>query len=458
MAKSLKACTALIGFAALASAAMADGRLNIEDFGRLPGTPMVQPISADKMSVLCWNNGPSDNVTAHQAQLTDIGFFQAADDFMVKAGFYKWVDTVEVCFLISSNIDGLMFKPNMALNIYDDCSGRPNAIIYSVTDPLKISSVLVGPSATFPGFNEWRVTFVVQQFLAGYGRWYVSPYGIADIQDGAYFWQSANFGQIQGVQGQLKNGAEPWMDVTDCDCPGICTDFCYTIYGHLCCLAKNNVPHDTTGGAKSLQLKGATIDTARAVDNFQIGPYNRVDVCRLEAWFATNCPLEKIYFEIYENICNMPGAKLLTYDVDGYPLATDTGADFMGVNIYHLVWPEVVGVSLDPGRDYWLSVVARGTGSILDKGFWMYLVQGACNINITEGKVKDPFVVGLEGFVFVSVATSGPPRDFAFKLFTNEIGSRSSGNEGDSEGSTGGGSLPTQPKIKPGTFSAPLPR
>jgi hypothetical protein len=455
MTSLLKGCSAIIGIAALTGVAMADlavqgtplQRINIDDFARVAETPEVLPVDA-RMSQIVWDNGPADNVTAHQNQLTNIGFFQAADDFIVKHGFFMYVDTIKVRMLVSSNIDGIMTKPVVALNIYDDCSGRPNLLVANVTDPTKIVATNLGASI-FAGFNKWEFEFTVQQFLAGYGRWYVSPYGIANIQDGLYFWCSANFGQIQGVQGQLKNGAEPWMDVQDCDCPGICTDFYFQICGHICCLTKNNVPHDTTGGAKSLQLKGATIDTARAVDNFQITPHTRVEVCRVEAWFATNCPLEKIFFEIYNNLCNMPSNKIYTYDVDLYPLTTDTGADFMGVNIYHVVWPEVHGVTLDPGRDYWLSIVARGTGSILDKGFWMYLVQGLCNINITQGKVKDPFVAGLEDFTFVSVATAGPPRDFAFKLYTNDIGLRSD------EESEGGGTPPPTSGSTPVTGPAP---
>jgi hypothetical protein len=461
MANTLKACTALIGFAALTGAAFADGlaaqRLNIEDFARVEQTaPQVQTaLAPDACSVLCWDNGPYDQVTAHLAQQTDIGFFQAADDFMVKAGYYKYVDTVTVCFLISSNIDGIMFKPQMGLNIYDDCGGRPNSVVYSVTDPLKIQAVNMGPSF-IAGFNLWSITFEVKQFLTGYGRWYISPYGIAAYQDAMYFWASANLGQIQGVQGQLKNGSDPWMDVTVCDCPGICTDFCFTINGHLCCLAKNNVPYDPTGGASSLQLKGAIIDTSRAVDNFQIGPYKDVDVCRVEAWVATNCPLDKFFFEIYANDCNMPGTKLFTYDVDGFPLAeAETGVFYNGVQVYHLIWPEICPeIVLSPGRDYWLSIVGRGNGSILDKAYWMYLQLGSCNINITEGKVKDPYVPGLEDFTFVSEATSGPPRDFAFKLWTHELGSKSdNGNDGGSTGPSSGGA--TQPSL-PSVHSTPI--
>jgi len=241
-----------------------------------------------------------------------------------------------------------------------------------------------------------------------------------------------------------------------CDCPGICTDFCFTINGHLCCLAKNNVPYDPTGGAKSLQLKGATIDTARAVDNFQIGPYNDVNLCRIEAWVATNCPVDKFFFEIYANDCNMPGTKLYTYDVEGSPIAEAlTGVFYNGVQVYHLTWAEICPpIVLNPGRDYWLSIVGRGNGSILDKAYWMYLQQGSCNINITEGKVKDPYVAGLEDFTFVSEATSGPPRDFAFMLWTHELNSKSdNGNDGGSTGPSSGGA--TQPSL-PTVHSTPL--
>ena len=63
------------------------------------------------------------------------------------------------------------------------------------------------------------------------------------------------------------------------------------------------------------QLSGASVDTARAADNFQIGPYGPVELCRVEAWMATNCPLDKVYLEIYENDCDCPENKIYTIDI-----------------------------------------------------------------------------------------------------------------------------------------------
>jgi hypothetical protein len=72
--------------------------------------------------------------------------------------------------------------------------------------------------------------------------------------------------------------------------------------------------------------------------------------------------------------------------------------------------------------------------------------------------VKDPYVAGLEDFTFVSVATSGPPRDFAFQLYTNEINSRDSGSDGGSTEEPTGGSLQSQPTVTSHTFAVPVPR
>ena len=425
----LLATIALSGAAALAQIAPADApqpvpfqRTDIADFGLNPqGVTYPDAQAVINGSSLFWDNGPLDNVTAHLSQRTSIGNFYAADDFFIKHDFWACIDTVTVCFAVSDTIDGIMTKPAFELLAYNDCSGRPDTVAYQVLDPALVHATLVGPSA-FAGFNLWTVTFDIHQFVPGYQRVWLSVFGVGDLQDAQYYWLSANNGLIQGAQAQLKNGAEPWMDVQTCDCPGICTDLYFQVAGHQCCLAKNNTPFDPNGGAKSLQLKGATIDTARAVDNFQIGPYDPQALCAVEAWFATNCPLEKVYLEIYENVCNTPGMKLFTIDELDQPTWEPAGGlAYQGVPIYRLFW-KLDGPVLQPGQDYWLSVVARGTGSILDKAYWMYLAPGLCNINITEGKVKDPYVAGLEDFTFVSVATSGPPRDFAFRLWTRPAG------------------------------------
>jgi len=408
------------------------GRVSIEEFGRVDDTVIfATPVDASggSTSVPWWDNGVCDDITAHLSQAGATDNFCTADDCFVKPGDYAFTDEVRVIFAVDARYNEVMNKPSFKLTAFADCDGQPDSgnILYSVTDPDDIFYGLIGPSP-FQGFNLWAVSFSVERF-AGAGRVWLCPQGCGELADGFYYWVSANNGLIQGAMAHIRNNSQPWQDVQECDCPGICTDMCLTITGHVCCLLKNNMPFSSAGGAKSLQLLGAQIDTARAVDNFQVPPGRLQEVCALEAWMATNCPLDKIFVEIYSNDCNMPDTKICVIDVttdednDGkadYPIATDTGADYLGCNIYHLFWPEITRVALDPGQDYWISFVAQGTGSILDKAYWMYKQSSASGICITEGKVKDPFVLGLEEFTFVSVATSGPPQDFAFKVYSRE--------------------------------------
>jgi hypothetical protein len=410
-----------------------------------------------------WNNGTLDNVTAHLAMKNAAGeAFLAADDFYVKPGDYYFIHDIVVCFAVPTYYDGLMFKPQFELAIHADCSGRPDSAVGPIVVMVPNQAVNAGPSV-FAGFNTWQVTFALPDnspyLTFPFGHYWLCPYGIGEFQNGFYYWLSAGGGNINGAQAQIKNGAEPWMDVQTCDCPGICTDLYFQLCGHVCCILKLNQPYDPNGGAKSLQLKGATIDTARAVDNFQVPPGPPRGLCALQAYFATNCPLDKIFLEIYDNVCNMPGTKLATIDLDGYPLFAPTGLTYNGVPVYLLSWPDLAGYLLPGGHDYWLSIVARGTGSILDKAYWMYLAPGACNINITEGKVKDPYVAGLEDFTFVSVATGGPPRDFNFVLWT-DAGTTvlGQGDGGTTSPPATGGNDSGQTTIDRRTFAAPLPR
>ena len=438
-------------------------RVGIDAFSRTD-MPSVQPVSAVPGAPCFWDNGMPDNVTAHLAMKNAAGeAFLAADDFYVKPGDYYFIQSIVVCFAVPTYYDGLMNKPQFELAVHLDCSGRPDAIAGPLAIMVPFQAVNLGPS-TFAGFNTWQVRFGlpngVPLGLVSFGHYWLCPYGIGEFQNGFYYWLSGGNGNINGAQAQIKNGAEPWMDVQTCDCPGICTDLCFQLCGHVCCILKINQPADLTAGAKSLQLKGATIDTARAVDNFQIPPGPPRGLCALQASFATNCPTDKIFLELYENVCNMPGAKIATIDLDGYPIVSPTGVSYNGVPVWDLFWPDLSGIALPGGHDYWLSIVARGTGSILDKAYWMYLAQGPCNINITEGKVKDPYVAGLENFTFVSVATAGPPRDFNFVLFTNSGPLLAGTGEGDttSPPAPTGGSLSGQTTIDRRTFAAPLPR
>ena len=438
------------------------GRVSIESFGRADDSIIfATPVDASggSTSVPWWDNGACDEITAHLSQAGDTDNFCTADDCFLKPGFFAFVDEVRVIFAVDNRYNETMNKPSFKLTAYADCNGQPDtsSVAFTITDPDDISYGLIG-AAPWPGFSLWAVSYSVGEFV-GEGRAWLCPQGCGELADGFYYWVSANNGVIQGAMAHIKNNAEPWQDVLECDCPGICTDMCLTITGHVCCLLKNNMPYDPTGGATSLQLFGAQVDTARAADNFQVPPGDPIEVCAIEAWMATNCPLDKIFVEIYENDCDCPGDLVCVIDVttdedgDGkadYPIATPTGDSYLGCDIYHLFWPEISRVVLEPGRDYWISVVAQGTGSILDKAYWMYKTLSTANpcdnICITEGKVKDPFVAGLEMFTFVSVATSGEPRDFAFKLYSRDGVFRADDDQEPVANTTLSGSTPHAPR------------
>ncbi len=446
-------------------------RVDVATFGRRD-VPAMEAVALPPLPpALVWDNGPRDDVTGHIAQRTDIGDFLVADDFYVKYGDVAVVDSITFCFAVSDYYDGVMFKPEFGLDLFIDCQGRPDNLfgpILSLTDPELITLTPLGPSV-FPGHNLWEVTFDLKPLCAGFAgplRYWLSPYGIGDVQNGFYYWLSANNGTINGTQAQIKNGAKPWQDVDECDCPGICTDLCFRIEGRICCLQHLSfLPFDTLSGASSLQLFGAQVDTARAADNFQIQPGPPRALCALEAFVATNCPPEKFFIEIYENLCDCPGAKLFTIDVDPCSILNLTQLlsfpQVDGCDVYSLLWTDLGGVVLPPGKTYWISVVGRGTGSILDKAKWLYSDTFFCDgIQITEGKIKDPFVEGLEDFTFVSEATTGLPRDFVFSLYTEPRPVvQSDGDSGSTEDATSGNTR-TRPitSVDPRSLGAKLTR
>jgi hypothetical protein len=106
--------------------------------------------------------------------------------------------------------------------------------------------------------------------------------------------------------------------------------------------------------------------------------------------------------------------------VSDLPQVRDLGFDYLGCNIYELLWVGLPDVTLEPGRNYWISVVGRGTGSILDKAFWMHAEPGnPCeHICINEGVVKDPLIPGLEDWTPVSetLAKQVLHREFALAV------------------------------------------
>jgi len=374
-----------------------------------------------------WDNGPCDDVTALQSQsitVNNVTKWQlVADDYMLKAGLYYYYDSISFDFYVNSGT----LIPNWRLDVYVDCNGKPAALDTTYT---VFSSTNQGPSAQYPGYTKWNVKFTgLNRFEAGHQsdcttskRYWVSPVGLGS---GLYFWRSANNGVIQGAVAMYKNNfvGDPaykpdWTEVFDVCCNPHCTDFCFVINGHVCCLLADNSKYELTG-LGSLQQNIITFGT-RAADNFQVPPGGCcVDVCRIEAWIATNCAVEKSFLEIYDNDCNCPRAN---GDPPLYTLVNPevfaTGATTTdGIPVYRLRWNDP-GICLAPGRDYWLSAVARGSGQISDVAYFLFKDHNInCPILISEGKYKNCFL-GPTEFTKVSDPTVfGLQRDFAFRVY-----------------------------------------
>ncbi len=376
-----------------------------------------------RASTTWWDNGTCDDVNALQSQYNPAtGKYQCvADDYVLKAGLYYYYDTISFEFYVNKGHP----DPQWVLDLYKDCNGKPQTLVDTYGE---FEKTLIGPSQKFTNFDIWSVKFInINRYEAGHEsdcttakRYWLSPKGLGA---GLYYWRTANEGKIQGAVSMYKNnfGTQPdWIETYQGCCPGPCTDFCFVINGLVCCLLHDNSDYELTG-LGSLQSNIIDFGT-RAVDNFQVPPGGCcVDICRIEAWIAHNCT--EIFGEIYGNECDCPGpedanckvAPLYTL-VD--PVVTATGETTTdGIPVYHVLWHEP-GICLDPGCNYWFSVVAQGNGKIDEVAYFLFKDSTLpCPILISEGKYQNCWI-GPECFTKVSdPEVFGIARDFAFRVY-----------------------------------------
>ena len=390
-----------------------------------------------------WDNGPCDDVGALQSQfVTAQNKYQyVADDYMLKAGLYYYYDTISFEFYVDNITSASVTGPVWRLDLYKDCNGRPTG------NPIETYSVFdkkdQGQSQAYANFHKWTVTFTgINRYESGHEsdcttskRYWLVPYGVGQ---GLYYWRTANAGVIQGAVAHYKNnfagGVPDWTESFNVCCQPVCTDFCFSINGLVCCLLADNSDYELTG-LGSLQSNIIDYGT-RAADNFQVPPGGCcVDICRIEAWIATNCDVQKIFGEIYNNDCNCPTDSTVALPQPIHtllnPIVTATG-EFTTDNIpvYHVLFHDP-GICLDPGQNYWLSVVARGSGQIGDIAYFLFKDHNLpCPILISEGKYKNCFIGPFE-FTKTSDATVfGAARDFAFRVYIKAPGCQAGSDVG----------------------------
>lgn len=390
-----------------------------------------------------WDNGAFDIVGALNSQeLYDANqnlIFRAlvADDFFLKFGHCYVIESVEVYFAIF----GTPGTPNVELRIYDDCNGKPAAEAYGPFGEATYENF--GPITAWPGFNLYRVRWTLNRFEHGFRRLWIVPVGQGQ---GLYYWLTANNGGIQGVQGQYLSpqyGYPEWTDVDDVgDCPTDtcslpCTDFTFRICGKVCWLLKDQSDFDLAG-LSSIAFANNLLFGNRAVDNFQVPPGDVIELCRVEAWMATNCDPARAFMEIYENLCDAPAGAPIVLEDPEFELLCEAGAQsgddcapllYDGLPVYRFSFtcPEVY---LQPGRNYWLSLSALGVGSPHERAIWLFRQQSDCHICITEGRWRSLYL-GFPDFTPVShPGLAGAAREFALRIHGAKPGFSVAADEG----------------------------
>ncbi len=378
-----------------------------------------------------WNNGTYDGVNALNSQEVYnngnlIYSAVVADDFFLNFGKCYVIEAIEVeVAAFGIPLNGNQNAPTVNLRLFEDCNGKPAGPAAGFQEFTLSQSTDLGPVAGWPGFNRYRLRWEINLFEYGYRRLWIAPVGQGQ---GLYYWLTANSGTIQGAQGQYKapqNGFPNWIDTDDItqDCPtndcwDHCTDFAFRVCGKCCWLLKDQSQYDLAG-LSSIAFANNVIFGTRAVDNFQVPPGEQLEICRIEAWMATNCG--EAFMEIYENFCDSP--------VDGQtfsPIVLDKpdrealpGVTYDGLQVYRYSFT-CPGVFLAGDRNYWLSLAALGVGSPHERAIWLFRQKGACHICITEGQWRS-FFLGFPEFTPVSnPALAGEPRDFAFRIYAAE--------------------------------------
>ncbi len=374
-------------------------------------------VAGDRNTTDCWwLNGNADNLGGLLSQTLNGFSARVADDFVLEAGHYHLVTSICVCMAISSNVT----TPNVCLEVYSDCNGSPGSLLTTYCDDESTDVVYTnqGSIAAFPGFNLWEICFIIDRFDRGdddgCSRFWLSPFGNGL---GSYYWLTSNNGVVQGHQGRFRNtvGVPNWTDVDQANNFRRCTDFCFRICGKVCYIIKDQSNYDLNG-LSSIKFPNVIPAGARSADNFQISSRHvSLEVCRVEAWLATNCDPEKAFGEIYGNNCDLPSTLLYTLSD---PEITETGDTFAGLPVYCFRFdcPQII---LAGGLNYWFSIVAVGGGSLGENAVFLYraLEPGCMDIHISEGVYKNEFA-GFSSFTPVSHEDlAGVPRDFAFRVY-----------------------------------------
>ena len=369
-----------------------------------------------------WYNGADDRQVGYLSTVNAHVQSEVADDCWLKEGMWYDCFTAKVRMAVT---DG--FLPNTQLYIYADCDGKPDSGLAPMVIPQGIEAnapVLIdaNPGGDLDGTDIWEITYVLNQFKPGEDLRWFSP---VHTGSGFAYWLSAGNGTVQGKQAQVRApafGLPEWSDADNEICCGYCTDM-YLIIDGKCCwrvLAQSNF--DLDGLTSPVLAQNAP--WVRSFDDFQLAdPCKEVDaygICRIEAFFATNCDLDTIYGEIFNNLCDMPvdpdNAPYRLTPTNIVPLGMTVLSGTTPLPVYRVEFicpPDV----LPNAQNYWFSIFSEQGFVAGKRSVWLYQQRELCNIRLNEAKYRNT-VIGFDMPTPVSDPDlEGAPRGFAFSVW-----------------------------------------
>ena len=392
--------------------------------------------------------------------------FRTADDFYLEPGCMYNLKSFKGRMF--TDADPSLWKAN--LEIYKDCDGKPGDLIKRITGGNVVDTGTIF-SAGSTSYKVVEVTFQLQDFwLKGGDTYWVSFIGAGTASpfdpnslNQKWFWGTAGVdGAVMGKPGVFKapaDGFPNWVSI-DTVCCG-CTDFNFCIDFHKCKILLDNGTYDAANlGSPSMDNFPNSSTLVKTADDFVVPPCDPVKLCYIEAYIWTNCVNARL--DLYENSCDLPASNtpIRTFTptkiIDtGYTRQySGAGGSAVGNTVtLHLLCLQfcgtsltndmtiggdgnIAGVTLQGGRNYWLSAYGLGNGSANQVAWFAFNkdCKNPCLVNFNDGAIRGPGI-GEPDWIHYAEYAGGGKKNFAFIVAVEPAVDRTS-QSGTSPGGT----------------------
>lgn len=386
---------------------------------------------------LVWDNAPDcpltgDGITAVESgeNILNTPDSAAADDVFLTKGFIYTLQTF--CgVLVTNDFDDGPDMPDAILRVYSDCNGFPDSLLMTFMDPT-VEDLGEAPFGSPGQFRYFQFCFDLNKWERDRSdsdeRLWFSLVGVGDQGPGErYFWASGNDGTIQGAQGKRRFNGGPWEDIGPSP-NGPCTDLEFYIEGRKCACICDNTPFEKDNNCLNKILNTANSSMSQVADNFQVVSCKATDVCKIEAWIATNCDITRTVMEIYGNDCDCPDEETpmvftdpWVFEAGNTIISPVSGAELI---VYRVCFEfDTPGtLLLQGGQNYWVSIYNPGGTFLTDEAYTLCKDNSEeCDIKISQAKFLSPNFEFKEWTPIDQATTDGIERDIAFRVLGTDL-------------------------------------